>query len=99
MIKILIATATILFSIVNDTAAQQLTKIQKWEQPSYFKGFNIGLWCSENDCEKTQEDINSLKKMAASSFNSISFMQIPNSNKADSFSGSSTSDSFKTSSA
>jgi len=65
--KILIITllATGLFSTINHTAAQQLTKYQKWEQPSYFRGFNVGLWCSDSECEKTQDDINALKNTGA----------------------------------
>lgn len=45
--------------------AQQLSKMQKWQQPSYFRGFNIGLWCSDSDCEKTQQDITALKNSGA----------------------------------
>ena len=45
--------------------AQYLTKFQKWEQPSYFRGFNVGLWCAESDCEKTQDDIIDLKNTGA----------------------------------
>jgi len=63
--RVLAIAGSILLSTFNWNHAQHLTKYQKWEQPSYFKGFNVGLWCSENDCEKTQEDINALKKTGA----------------------------------
>lgn len=63
--KVIIASGIFIFLIINYTAAQQLTKIQKWEQPNYFRGFNVGLWCSESDCEKTQEDIDLLKATGA----------------------------------
>jgi Cellulase (glycosyl hydrolase family 5)/Secretion system C-terminal sorting domain len=60
-IKILLVAVTIGYSIFTPNEAQSLTKFQKWEQPSYFRGFNVGLWCSDSECEKTQNDINALK--------------------------------------
>jgi len=64
-IEILLLAIAFLFSISIGNQAQSLSKIQKWELPNYFRGFNVGLWCSENDCEKTQEDIDALKNIGA----------------------------------
>lgn len=45
--------------------AQQSLKFEKWEQPSYFRGFNISDWNNLEDIFVTQEDFIELKAIGA----------------------------------
>lgn len=47
------------------TPPSAISKFDKWKQPSFFKGFNVGYYCSNSDCIKTQEDLNALKSSGA----------------------------------
>ncbi len=47
------------------TPPSTIAKFEKWKIPSYFKGFNIGFYCSESSCIKTQEDFDALKASGA----------------------------------
>lgn len=47
------------------TPSSQISKFDKWKIPSYFRGFNIGYYCSESDCYKSQEDFDALKATGA----------------------------------
>jgi len=42
-----------------------LTKFQKWQQPSYFKGFNMSVWDNNDDRMVNQQDFDSLKAIGA----------------------------------
>lgn len=42
-----------------------VSKFEKWKKPSYFRGFNVGYYCSNTDCRKTQDDIDALKASGA----------------------------------
>lgn len=45
--------------------AQPLSRFDKWRQPSFFRGFDVGYYCSESDCVRTQDDVYDLKKTGA----------------------------------
>jgi len=36
------------------TPPSVISKFDKWKISSYFKGFNIGYYCSNSDCYKSQ---------------------------------------------
>lgn len=50
---------------LNSAPAQQLTKFQKWLQPSFFRGFDVGYYCSQSPCVRTQQDLFDLKNTGA----------------------------------
>ncbi|MFH0864715.1 MAG: T9SS type A sorting domain-containing protein [Bacteroidota bacterium] len=43
----------------------QLTKFQKWQQPSYFTGFTMSVWDNNDMREVNQQDFDSLKAIGA----------------------------------
>ncbi len=47
------------------TPLSVISKFEKWKRPSFFRGFNIGYYCSESDCYKSQEDFDALKALGA----------------------------------
>lgn len=47
------------------TPGSVVSKFEKWTMPSYFKGFNVGYYCSNSGCIKSQEDIDALKASGA----------------------------------
>jgi len=47
------------------TPPSEISKFKKWEKPSFFRGFNIGYYCTNSDCYKTQEDFDALKASGA----------------------------------
>lgn len=49
---------------VTETASQQ-SKFQKWQSPSYFRGFNMSVWDNYDSREVNQEDFDSLKAIGA----------------------------------
>ncbi len=53
-------------------ASAQLTKFQKWNEPSYFRGFNIKLWDNVNNRTVNQQDYYDLKATGAN----LAIMQI-----------------------
>ena len=57
--------ATALFAGPRAATTQALTKFQKWQQASFFRGFDVGYYCSESDCVRTQQDIDDLKDTGA----------------------------------
>ncbi|OQX75753.1 MAG: hypothetical protein B6D61_09805 [Bacteroidetes bacterium 4484_249] len=63
-IKLRLPVLTIVFlTFVCSGSAQ--TKFQKWQQPSYFRGFDVGYYCDEGECEKTQQDFYDMKTFGA----------------------------------
>ncbi len=65
--KTLIASAiACIVAIFNlaETVSQQ-TKFQKWQTPSFFKGFNMSVWDNYDSREVNQEDFDSLKAIGA----------------------------------
>lgn len=55
--------AVIILTAAYSTSAQ--TKFQKWQQASFFRGFDVGYYCSEGECEKTQQDFDDMKTFGA----------------------------------
>lgn len=47
------------------TPPSSMSKFDKWKIPSYFRGFNIGYYCSDSDCYKSQEDFDALRSTGA----------------------------------
>jgi len=61
--KRLLVLSIIFMAVVFSSTAQ--TKFQKWQEPSYFRGFDVGYYCSEGECEKTQQDFDDMKSFGA----------------------------------
>jgi len=62
--KLRLTVLTVIFlTVVCSTYAQ--TKFQKWQEPSFFRGFDVGYYCNEGECEKTQQDFYGLKTFGA----------------------------------
>lgn len=45
--------------------AQQSTKFQKWLTPNFFRGFDVGYYCFQSPCVRTQQDLFDLKNTGA----------------------------------
>jgi len=45
--------------------AQNLSKFQKWQHPSFFRGYNMGVWNNEEDRPVSQQDFTELKGIGA----------------------------------
>ncbi len=50
---------------LSSAPAQQLSKFQKWLQPSFFRGFDVGYYCYQSPCVRTQQDLLDLKNTGA----------------------------------
>ena len=48
-----------------NTSKSQLTKFQKWQQPSYFTGFTMSVWDNNDMRQVSQNDFNMLKAIGA----------------------------------
>lgn len=55
----------VLILCLNSAPAQQITRFQKWLQPSFFRGFDVGYYCSKSPCVRTQQDLFDLKNTGA----------------------------------
>jgi hypothetical protein len=57
--------AGIILILLSNILSGQLTKFQKWQQPGFFKGFNMSVWDNNDMREVNQEDFDSLKAINA----------------------------------
>ena len=48
-----------------DATAQQSDRFDKWLQPGYFRGFNVGYYCSVSPVVRTLDDLIDLKRTGA----------------------------------
>ena len=59
----LLITIAIVIASISSSSAQ--SKFQKWQKPSFFRGFNVGYYCMVGECERTQSDMDKMKAFGA----------------------------------